>query len=128
MVSQEVVDGLPYPGNVRFRIGSVFFATGHFVGSENGSRAFDGQVLVVHGDSHEFLFDHPLLDSETQDTLENFTRLETFGSPDVGWVHVIVDTLATDLVTVRPYLCQGRWYPLIWLGLRKPGHCILQAR
>ena len=40
--------------------------------------AFDGPVLLVHGDSHTFRMDRPVI-SETRPL--NFTRVETFGSP-----------------------------------------------
>jgi hypothetical protein len=39
--------------------------------------------------------------------LENFTRLETFGSPDIGWVRVVVDTVAGRVVEFEPRLM--RW-------------------
>ena len=47
-------------------------------------------VLLVHGDTHIYRVDKPLLDP-TGKRLENLTRLETFGSPFVGWVRVSVD-------------------------------------
>jgi hypothetical protein len=50
--------------------------------AEEASR-FGGQVLVAHGDDHRFRVDHPL-------RLPNLTRLEVPGSPDVGWVRVVV--------------------------------------
>ncbi len=83
--------------------------------------SFDGRVLLVHGDDHSYTLDQPLTDPTTGDTLDNVTRLETFGDPDVGWVHVIVDTAAAEPITVRPYLCGGRWRSM--LGLPLPGHC-----
>ncbi len=54
--------------------------------------AFDGPVVLAHGDDHEFVVDSPLTDPATGRPIENFTRLEVMGSPDVGWVHVAVDT------------------------------------
>ena len=50
----------------------------------------------VHGDSHYFHVDKPLLDSQGR-RLENFTRVETFGdnqgnsNNDVHWVKALVD-------------------------------------
>lgn len=52
---------------------------------------FGNPVLVVHGDSHEYTVDHPLVDRITGDTVRTVTRLETFGSPDIGWIEVVVD-------------------------------------
>jgi hypothetical protein len=57
---------------------------------------FGGPVLLVHGDDHEFVVDRPLVRRATGQVLENFTRLEVFGSPQVGWVEVTVDTAAAE--------------------------------
>ncbi len=67
--------------------------------------AFAGQVLLIHGDTHWQRIDHPLLDAETHRPLANFTRLETFGSPFLGWVKVIIDSDEPALFRfdVRPY-------------------------
>jgi len=45
---------------------------------------FGRPVLVVQGDDHVFLVDHPLAN------LPNLTRLQVPGSPRVGWVRVVV--------------------------------------
>lgn len=58
------------------------------------ARAFDGPVVLAHGDDHEFIVDHPLEDPETGDPLRDVTRVEVMGSPDIGWVRVAVDTTA----------------------------------
>ena len=50
------------------------------------ARALSKPVLLVHGDSHEFIVDQPL--KPDGKTLENFTRLEVPGSPQVNWVKV----------------------------------------
>ncbi|MBK8116415.1 MAG: metallophosphoesterase [Candidatus Accumulibacter sp.] len=55
------------------------------------SLAFPGQVLLVHGDTHWQRIDHPLRDPSSHLPIANFTRLETFGYPLMGWVKVIVD-------------------------------------
>lgn len=47
-------------------------------------------VLIAHGDDHRYIVDHPLLRSGTNRRLENVTRLEVPGSPQVGWVRVVV--------------------------------------
>lgn len=51
---------------------------------------FRGQVLVVHGDTHWFRYDQPLVDARTGDKVENVTRLEVYGSPFVSWLRVTV--------------------------------------
>jgi hypothetical protein len=69
------------------------------------TRAFPGQVLLVHGDTHFFTLDKPLIRQD--DLLENFTRLETFGSPNAHWVKVTVDPSAPELFSVHPMLVKG---------------------
>ncbi len=55
---------------------------------------FPGQVVFVHGDTHYFRIDKPLprFTDETQlPRLLNFTRVETFGSPNVHWLRAFYD-------------------------------------
>jgi len=54
------------------------------------TRRFAGQVLLVHGDSHVHRIDKPLRDPRDGAAIDNFTRVETFGSPFMGWVKVDV--------------------------------------
>jgi hypothetical protein len=69
--------------------------------------AFRKPVVLVHGDSHYFLVDKPLLDDQGRQ-VENFTRVETFGdntlstSPTwddnhVHWVKALVDLQSRDV-------------------------------
>lgn len=54
---------------------------------------FNGQVVLVHGDSHYFRIDKPLVRAHNNpegSSLENFTRVETFGPPDVHWLRATV--------------------------------------
>lgn len=51
---------------------------------------FPGEVLLIHGDTHRYRFDRPLLHPQTRRPLANFTRIEVFGSPSVDWVRVRV--------------------------------------
>jgi hypothetical protein len=51
-------------------------------------RNFAGDVLLVHGDTHRYRVDRPLLDSATGYALANFTRIEVFGSPEMNWVRI----------------------------------------
>ena len=76
---------------------------------EDHAKAFRGEVLVIHGDWHELHVDHPLRDRETGEVLGNVTRLETFGSPDIGWVRVVVDTVSGQFVEFEPRLMPRRW-------------------
>jgi hypothetical protein len=56
------------------------------------AQRFEGEVLVVHGDTHWFRFDKPLVDPASGRKVDNVTRLEVYGSPFVNWVQVTVDT------------------------------------
>lgn len=63
---------------------------------------FQKPVVYVHGDSHYFRVDKPLLNASGQ-RLENFTRVETFGDNaanglnDVHWVKALVDPRSRDV-------------------------------
>jgi len=69
---------------------------------EEEARAFPGQVLLVHGDTHFFKLDKPLDDQAH--LISNLTRLETFGSPNANWVRVAVDPSSRDLFTIHPMI------------------------
>jgi len=69
------------------------------------TRAFVGQVLLVHGDTHFYKIDKPLIDQAH--LIKNFTRLETFGSPNLHWVKVSVDTNSPNVFSFQPVLVPG---------------------
>lgn len=58
-------------------------------------------VVLVHGDSHDFRIDKPLFGSVSRRRIENFTRVETFGSPDVHWIRGSVDPKDPNLFGFR---------------------------
>jgi dienelactone hydrolase len=65
----------------------------HPYGVENvfeESLAFRRPVVLAVGDTHIFRVDKPLYQEEGS-LVENFTRVETFGDPNVHWVRVTVD-------------------------------------
>lgn len=68
--------------------------------------AFRKPVAYVHGDSHYYRVDKPLL-SSTGLRLENFTRVETFGNNaangtnDVAWVKVSVDPRSREVFSYQ---------------------------
>lgn len=68
------------------------------------SAAFAGQVLVVHGDTHRARVDQPLRNRQRQ-KLANFTRLETYGYPQMGWTEVRIDPATPELFrfTMHPW-------------------------
>lgn len=57
---------------------------------EEEAERFGRPVLLVHGDDHDFLVDHPLVRRTTGRRLETVTRMQVPGSPRVGWVRVVV--------------------------------------
>jgi hypothetical protein len=64
------------------------------------TKAFSGEVVLVHGDTHFFKLDKPLVDQAH--LIPNFTRLETFGSPNVDWVKVTADPRSRNYFTFEP--------------------------
>jgi hypothetical protein len=74
---------------------------------ETETIAFQKPVVLVHGDSHFFRMDNPFWRRPPRGqmgtpALENFRRVETFGSPDHHWVHVTVDPNDPMVFTFRP--------------------------
>ncbi len=72
--------------------------------------AFGKPVTYVHGDSHYFRIDKPMMDRSGLIRLPNFTRLETFGdhaegeSTDVQWVKVLVDASTPEVFAYQPQI------------------------
>ncbi len=64
-------------------------------------------MVLVHGDSHYFRIDKPLLDAQGR-RLETFTRLETpgdnaaNGNNDVHWTKVLVDPNSREVFSFQP--------------------------
>ena len=69
---------------------------------EEETVAFGRPVVLVHGDTHIQRIDKPMTSSTSGERVENFTRVETFGSPEVGWVRAGVDTSDPEVFTFRP--------------------------
>ena len=71
--------------------------------------AFGKPVVAVHGDSHYFRIDKPLLTS-TGRRVQNFTRVETFGdhqennNNDVQWLRVEVDPSSRGVFSFQPQI------------------------
>lgn len=65
------------------------------------ARAFGRPVLVVHGDTHTYRLDRPLA-IHGAPGLTNVTRVESFGSPVIGWVRVTLDPARPELFVVEP--------------------------
>lgn len=71
---------------------------------ETETLAFDKPVVLVHGDSHYFRIDKPLVNTNNRKRIEQFTRVETFGSPDVHWLKATVDPQDPNLFSFDPVL------------------------
>ena len=69
--------------------------------------AFGKPVVLVHGDSHFFRIDKPFCPRPVRGApvtpgVENFTRVETFGTPYHHWIHVTVDADDPAVFTFHP--------------------------
>lgn len=62
---------------------------------QDATERFPGQVVLAHGDTHVMRIDHPLRYREGPrrgQPLANFTRVETYGSPFMGWIAGQIDS------------------------------------
>ena len=73
---------------------------------------FGKPVVYVHGDTHFFRVDKPLLDKDGN-RIENFTRVETFGDNaghgvnDVHWVKALIDPQSRDVFAFQAQTVPG---------------------
>ncbi len=68
--------------------------------------AFGKPVVLVHGDSHYFRIDKPLVAKTTKARIEHFTRVETFGAYDVHWLRVAVNPKDPSLFLFKPVIVE----------------------
>jgi hypothetical protein len=73
---------------------------------EGETLAFGKPVVLVHGDTHTFRVDKPMTSATIGQRVENFTRVETFGSPDVHWVRASVDTSDPNVFAFQPEIVE----------------------
>jgi len=71
----------------------------------NETRGFNGQVVLVHGDSHYFRIDKAMVMDNGQ-TQPNFTRVEVFGNADNSWVEMTVDPSTKNVFSFKPVFLQ----------------------
>ena len=70
---------------------------------EVNTLAFAKPVVYVHGDTHTFRIDKPLVRTPNGSRfIENFTRVETFGFPNTHWIKVTIDPNDPNVFTFRP--------------------------
>lgn len=64
---------------------------------------FGKPVAYVHGDTHTFRVDKPLVRTPAGSRfIENFTRIETFGFPNTHWVRITIDPNDPNIFRIRP--------------------------
>jgi hypothetical protein len=68
------------------------------------TESFDGQVALVHGDSHYFKVDKPLNRSTGGGVLANFTRVETFGARNTHWVSARINAHDPNVFSFEPHI------------------------
>jgi hypothetical protein len=66
-------------------------------------QALPKPVYLFHADSHYFRIDKPLT-SATGRTLENFTRIETFGGMNLHLIQVKVDPANPEPLVAMPLM------------------------
>lgn len=62
---------------------------------------FNKPTAFIHGDTHLFRIDKPLVSRTTSRAFEHFTRMETFGAPETHWTRVIVNPADPQLFTFK---------------------------
>ncbi|MCW2902117.1 MAG: hypothetical protein JWO67_4382 [Streptosporangiaceae bacterium] len=70
------------------------------------SIGFPGQVVLVNGDSHFLNIDKPLKDAKGA-TIENVTRVQTFGSDQNHWVSATVDPSSPEVFTYHQHIVKA---------------------
>ncbi len=58
---------------------------------ETEAEALGKPILFAHGDTHQFRIREPYISPLDKRAIANVTRLETYGSVSIGWVHITVD-------------------------------------
>ena len=71
------------------------------------TQAYAGQVVLVHGDTHSYQLNQPLLNRTGDAVVANFTRVEVYGYPFMGWVRGTVDAADPRVFRFTPL----RWNP-----------------
>ncbi|PKM09847.1 MAG: hypothetical protein CVV13_15060 [Gammaproteobacteria bacterium HGW-Gammaproteobacteria-3] len=77
---------------------------------------FGRPVVIAHGDSHFFRVDKLLKAPVAGQPgrvarIENFTRVETFGTEDVHWIKVKVDVRSPNVFEFQPMIVEENLFP-----------------
>ena len=76
---------------------------------EQETIAFGKPVVLVHGDSHYFRIDQPMIGSKSKRRVENFLRVETYGNPDVHWLRATIDPNDPNVFRFDRQLVRGNF-------------------
>jgi hypothetical protein len=68
--------------------------------------AYDKPIVLVHGDTHTFRIDKPMIHDEKAGggrgrSVEHFTRVELFGFPESHWVRAVIDPADPNVFSFR---------------------------
>ncbi len=74
--------------------------------------AFGKPVVLVHGDSHYQRIDGPLtVEPGEEFALPDFTRVETFGTPNLNWIEATIDTQDPEVCSFERRFVPGNDAP-----------------
>jgi Calcineurin-like phosphoesterase len=101
----------PFPGNTKKVEGFVDIRELLF----KEASTFTKPVIFVHGDSHYSRIDNPFRPKRepgkpADPEIENFLRLETFGSPNHHWVQATIDPNEPNVFVFRPRIVAANIY------------------
>ena len=71
------------------------------------ARTFTKPIMLAVGDTHIFRVDKPLYDGNN--VVEHFTRIETFGHPNVHWVRVVVNPDSNEVFEVHQEIIEENY-------------------
>ncbi len=64
---------------------------------------YNGQVVLIHGDSHYFKLDKAMFNADGTIT-SNFTRVETFGDIETSWLEMTVNPRSREVFSFKPVI------------------------
>ena len=76
--------------------------------------AYDKPVAFVHGDTHYFRVDKPMIIDDKSGgnrgrVVENFTRVELFGYPEAHWVRATIDPDSPNVFSFTPEMVRENY-------------------